>query len=133
MATRIDARPDSDGVIRVICGGELLEIVVAPGGPVGDQSRRSDDPFGAPVAYLVVTDRNGRIDVEAAISRLSQEVYTMSPGGPRSLVLRADMIDLHGVASLRQAMDTEGHEMTLAIELSEVSAATSTAVIRNQF
>lgn len=132
MATRINAKPDSDGIIRVICGGELLEIMVDPGNVMATQPRRPDDPFGNPTAMIVATGPYGQIDLEAVISRLHQEIDAAGSPAPEVVVLRANVIDLRGVASLTGEMIKEGHDIALAFDLSETGAATSTAAARDQ-
>ncbi len=132
MTTRVIGIPDADGVIRIACGGDVVEIVVAPK-PSPQAQGPVPDPFGDPFAALVaeIADSavdlpgaylaapvtpSGEVDLPALVDSRGRQRADPGRPDPRAVILQVGEIDLHRIAALGEAMAREAPDLPLVID-----------------
>ncbi|MEA3051006.1 MAG: hypothetical protein QOG84_2842 [Sphingomonadales bacterium] len=117
MARRIEVTPSSDGTLNLICGDEMLELVIVPAHPPspGKSAWRHVDTGTRYV--LAMPDIVSEMDVESlAKSVIDQH---RDPGTPQfeGLVLQAPSVNVHGVARLARRLREALPGLGLAVDL----------------
>lgn len=119
MATRIIAIPDANGLIRISCGGDILEIEIQGAQPAGGAPGffPLPDPFGTPGAYISVQHkRDGKPDIDRLVASARSQIADASSPDPAAAVLNAETADLHeitrAVAQIAQVLP----QLLLAID-----------------
>ncbi|HEV2865987.1 MAG TPA: hypothetical protein VGX37_05690 [Allosphingosinicella sp.] len=127
MATRIYAIPDKDGIIRVSCGADELEIVVT-GGATAKASRKKASPFDQPSPFdrpqaMHIPDfagEGGGINVDAIVRRVRAQKKAPHLPDPDGVVLRRrGPVDLHDVSRLSSRLRRSGSKAGLGVRFDD--------------
>jgi len=71
MIVRVKGVPDSDGIIRVSCGADTIEIELPTPAAANPADPIPMNPNNIPVTWLVAPlSRDGKLDVDAAIKTI---------------------------------------------------------------
>ncbi len=140
MAIRVIGIPDRDGIIRISCGGEVIEIQVAPaggGGSGGGTSAtpggpRAPDPFGPfagvvgdimrnpfdlPGAYITPPRTAlGKTDLGHLMGTVERQFADPHTPNPRVVVLNVAEANLHEIGALGRELSKTHADLPLAID-----------------
>jgi hypothetical protein len=135
MVTRVIGIPDKDGIIRISCGGDIIEIVVggSGGGPTASAPRDDENPFDRRFANIVREIESnpfdlpgtylnlekppgGQVDLADLVDRYLRQMRDSMAQGPIAVVLAADRMDLHEISDLGRQIDRAMDGIPLAID-----------------
>lgn len=148
MATRVIAVPDSNGLIRVACGSDVIEIQVVtaaaagPGGgaivgggtaPPVRPGNPFKDPFAAFVHDLhdnapggpdtilrVPRGPDGKIDVNRLLAEAHQQVSDPGRPDPRAVVITAEEANLHELHQLGEQIAETMPDLLVGVRFDDV-------------
>ncbi len=136
MAMRIIGIPDDDGIIRVSCGGETIEIQVVtraaggagPAQPARDLNPFDDpftrmvrdlrtNPFDLPSSYITAPQAgDGRVDVDRLIDEVRRQFADPGRPDPLGVVVSAVDANIHELGRLGGRIADEVSRLALAVD-----------------
>lgn len=128
MAIRFPAVPDKDGIVRIRCGDDVLEIELMQ--PTSAVSRGTtappDDPD--PTEIIVVGLRGGRegllpfslmsegkLDLDGLMLALNQRFEDPAMVDPQTVMLMGPEVDVHAMSALGRRLAELGRDIRLAV------------------
>ncbi|CCV10565.1 hypothetical protein [Mesorhizobium sp. STM 4661] len=128
MVTRVIGIPDKDGIIRVSCNGEMLEIQVPGYQPAGgDVAGIPIKPRSVPAnpsdivgTYVTVLKKaDGKLDVEQLLNDIGSMKADPGRPDPSIILFRAQEVDLHEISRWGQQIEQATSDLPLAIDFGE--------------
>jgi len=142
MVTQIFAKPDENGIVRICCGSDMLEIHIIhespaeppepggsggtfPGGRISNPFNRYrpylDNPFRKPGSYMIdlPPKTNGGLDHDGIIEEIRR--FTSDPGASvvlDTIVLSHPHVDLHDVCKLEERISENKPKISLGVDFS---------------
>ncbi|BAB51066.1 mlr4403 [Mesorhizobium japonicum MAFF 303099] len=132
MITHVIGIPDKNGIIRVSCGSDIIEIQVVPpaGGSAGEPAGGEVDPPPGPVGinpgdipviYLTVPKKaGGELDLEQLLKDYEGRISDPDKPNPSMILFQAQHADLHEVSRLKQQIAKEMRDLPLAIDFGDL-------------
>lgn len=145
--TRVFMIPDSEGVIRVSCGNDTLEIQIAtaassppaspsppspstqsspPNTPTPPPSTSSPgpfdtvfNPFDLPGAYIhAPRDSDGKVDLRKLVREILDQTENPALPDPSGVVLSSDNANLHDVSALCKKIAEAAPTLSFGLDFS---------------
>ena len=123
---RVEVTPDRDGKVIVVCGDEVLELVIksatesavtkssaeSASAPIGIGKIRIDQPF----AYMV-KNKQWLSDVDEIVSSAVTEHRNPKTRKVRSIVVKSPSLDLHALNRLSGKLERHLPDAGLRVDL----------------
>ncbi len=142
MVTRVIGIPDSNEIIRIACGGDIIEIQI-PGnaGPAGGGVQTTgssggslpttnplkdpfaaivqemgENPFKLPTAYIMPRTITGRLDTTSIVKQVLDQIADTNRANPRAVILDVSNVNLHELSDLGKKLSYEAPDIPIAID-----------------
>ena len=126
MVTRVTGIPDKDGIIRISCNGEILEIQVADpagGGRVAGipkPRRVPANPGDIVGTYVIVSQKpDGTLDTEQLLADIGNMKADPGRLDPSIILFRTQEVDLHEISRWGQQIEEAASDLPLVIDFGE--------------
>lgn len=129
MATRIIAIPDANGLIRIACGGDILEIEVqaasqpANGDPFLNPFTpvHIPNPFDTPGAYINLQHgQDGKPDIDRLVASARDQIADGSRPDPAGVILNVETANLHDITRAAAQIARVLPQLFLAIDFGKL-------------
>lgn len=129
MATRIIAIPDANGLIRIACGGDILEIEVqaasqpANGDPFLNPFTpvHIPNPFDTPGAYINLRHgQDGTPDIDRLVASARDQIADGSRPDPAGVILNVETANLHDITRAAAQIARVLPQLLLAIDFGKL-------------
>lgn len=127
MVTRVIGIPDADGVIRIACGGDIIEIEIPGAKPASGGGSTNPGPGAVPPnpgdvpgTYLrVPVTADGKLDVEQLLQDLRHPWSDPTKSRPRMVLLQARQPDLHELSQMGKQIGKIADNLPLVIDFGD--------------